>query len=250
MAKDRRTRREEERLAGRLVLGGVAEACGLTERLDLGLFDDEPFVEQTTTGPQPWQDLLAGRVRTVRHGGPPQPVDAGPGAIFPGAFHPIHAGHRRMVELAQAVLDRPVELEISIENVDKPPLDFFEIRRRIQAIGPERTVWLTRSPTFEEKSTLFPGATFVAGADTLRRIADPAYYAGDSAAPGEAIGRIAARGCRFLVFGRVIGGRFQVLADLGLPDELASICTEVPAERFREDVSSTEIRAAARTSAR
>ena len=247
MAKDRRNRREEEGLVGRLVLGGVAEACGLTERLDLKLLDDESLEEQTTTGPQSWQDLLGGRVRAVRHGGPPQPADAPPGAIFPGAFDPMHAGHRRMVQIAQAILDRPVELEISIENVDKPPLDFFEIQRRLDRIGPDRAVWLTRSATFEEKSALFPGATFVVGTDTLERIADPAYYVDDSTARGQAIGRIAARGCRFLVFGRTVGDRFQVLADLDLPEELISISTEVPADRFREDVSSTDLRGKSRS---
>jgi hypothetical protein len=103
-------------------------------------------------------------------------------------------------------------------------------------------VCLTRAATFEEKSRLFPGATFIVGVDTLRRIADPRYYRDDAAACLAAIERIAARGCRFLVFGRDVGTGFVRLSDLDLPEALRAICREVPGEEFREDISSTEIR--------
>ena len=50
----------------------------------------------------------------------------------------------------------------------------------------------------------------------------------------------------FLVFGRNMGPGYVGLHQLDLPDPLRSICREVPAEQFREDLSSTELRLAAR----
>ncbi len=161
--------------------------------------------------------------------------------MFPGAFNPLHAGHRKMAEIAAERLGSDVAYEISIENVDKPPTDFIEIDHRLRQFSVGEAVWLTRAPTFVKKAALFPGATFVVGADTIERVGQERYY-GHRAALDEAISRIAAAGCRFLVFGRAIAGTFRTLEDLSLPAGLAALCTGVPAEAFREDVSSTEIR--------
>ena len=149
-----------------------------------------------------------------------QPSSA-PRVIFPGAFNPLHAGHRRMAEIAQEVLGLPAAMEISILNVDKPALDYLEIDRRLGQFPPEQAVWLTRAATFDDKSRLFPGATFVVGVDTLRRIADPRYYGNDRHVMLQALQRIIARDCRFLVFGRALGSSFIRLADLDLPDAAA-----------------------------
>jgi hypothetical protein len=98
------------------------------------------------------------------------------------------------------------------------------------------------APTFVEKAELFPGAMFIVGADTLARIAEPRYYGGDAASRDEAIAAIGGLGCRFLVFSREMDGRFLTLSELNLPAELRSLCEEVPASEFREEVSSTELR--------
>jgi hypothetical protein len=238
LQKDRRTRTEEERLAGQLVLNVVAEACGVSERLKLDLLEGEQVQVSRSEAPQAWQDLLAGKVESVRAGRP----GAAPRVIFPGAFNPLHVGHRRMMQVAQDMLQQPVAMEISIVNVDKPPLDFAEIERRLGQFSADEAVYLTRAATFEEKSRLFPEATFVVGTDTLRRIADPRYYGGDRAACQSAVERIAGRACRFLVFGRNLGVGFVRLADLDLPDSLRAICREVLPEVFREDISSTSLR--------
>ena len=252
--REHESRAQEERIVGRMVINAVAEACGLDGRLDLELRADERPDEVEIVAPQSWRDLLTGKVETVcRHGEPAPKSTAGqassgtlfqPSArvIFPGAFNPIHRGHRRMIEIAQEELGDPVELELSILNVEKPPLDFIEIERRLSGIGPSMTVWLTRLATFEQKSRHFPGSTFIVGADTLRRIADPRYYGDDENACCRAIDEIAIRGCRFLVFGRAGESGLEVLPGLRLSRVLASICREVPAGVFREDVSSTEIR--------
>jgi hypothetical protein len=222
-------------------LNAIAEACGVANRLPLDLLDEGEQVEQTVTeAPPPWQDLLLGKVEVVCAGG----KVASPTAVFAGAFNPLHQGHQRMAGAAAEILKRPVAMEISILNVDKPPLDYFEIERRMRQFPPEQPVVLSRSATFDEKSRLFPGATFVVGSDTLRRIALPGYYAGDKAACFSALQRIANRGCKFLVFGRDMGTGFVRLADLDLPDILRNISREVPPEVFREDISSTSLRKA------
>jgi len=118
----------------------------------------------------------------------------------------------------------------------------MEIERRVGQFSPEASVYLTRAATFEEKSRLFPGATFIVGADTLARIAAPGYYGGDTASRLRAIKQIAARGCRFLLFDRLVGDRFLGLSDLDLPEPLRALCRETPPELFRDDISSTAVR--------
>lgn len=146
-----------------------------------------------------------------------------------------------MIELAEEILGVPVEVEISIENVDKPPLDFVEMDRRMRQFE-RQAIWFTRAPTFVRKVELFPGTTFVVGADTIRRIADRRYYGGDPAATAVAIDRIRNYKVKFLVFGRDRDGQLETLRQLDLPQSLRELCTEVPIEQFRLDISSTALR--------
>ncbi|MEN1681669.1 MAG: hypothetical protein AAGJ46_18970, partial [Planctomycetota bacterium] len=129
---------------------------------------------------------------------------------------------------------------------DKPRLDYLALDQRLAAIAeklPGIEVWLTRLPTFVSKSGQFPGGSFVVGADTILRIADPKYYGGSESARDAAMATLAERGCRFLVFGRVVDGHFETLDDLPLPKTLRNLCDGVPASEFREDISSTQLRA-------
>ena len=112
----------------------------------------------------------------------------------------------------------------------------------------DATIWITLAPTFAEKANIFPKATFIVGADTIRRIADAQYYGHDPAEMSKSIRRIAASGARFLVFGRVDlaskspENEFQSLAEIALPDELRAICDSVDESEFREDVASRDLR--------
>jgi nicotinamide mononucleotide (NMN) deamidase PncC len=243
LTKGGRRRLEEEQLAGRLILNAVASAAGLAESLDLPLLPGER-VQSTRCDAQPaWVELLAGRRDIVRHGpASAGELSSGRRAIFPGAFAPRHSGHRRMAQAAAAQLGCAVEHELSVLNVDKPPLDFAEMEVRLREFAPDETLWFTRAPTFVEKAELFPGATFVVGADTAVRIGQSRYYGSDEACR-RAIARLAQLGCRFLVFGRLVQGTFRVLEELSLPPDLQRLCIAVPQEMFREDISSTELRA-------
>lgn len=241
LTKDLRRRSEEEAIASALILNLIAEVCDIDERLPLELRGGESVDRREKTAPPAWNDLLLGKTEAILHDSPTGTRKLSR-ALFSGAFNPIHVGHEEMVQVASQILGTEVDHEVSILNVDKPPLDYIEIGERIDQFGPEHSVWLTRAPTFVEKSRLFPAVTFVVGIDTLRRVAAPRYYRGSEAACAKAIDEIASRGCRFLVFGRSIGGSFIRLSDLDLPAPLASICREVPETQFRQDISSTEIR--------
>jgi hypothetical protein len=242
LKKDARSRQEEEQIVSRMVLNAVAEACGIDQRLDLPLLEPERVELDQVTAPLPWQGLFLGRVEATGAGENSGQASPTPRVILSGAFNPLHAGHRRMAKTAEEMLGLPTAMEISILNVDKPAMDYLEIQRRLGQFPPEQAVWLTRAATFDDKSRLFPGATFLVGVDTLRRIADPRYYGGDRNFMMQSLQRIIARNCRFLVFGRALGSSFIRLLDIDLPDALRHACIEIPPDKFREDVSSTALR--------
>jgi hypothetical protein len=238
LTKDARSRQGEEQLVAVLVLNAVAEASGLKDRVALELLPNEEPIHLRIDAPGPWQELLWGDGRAVCQSGSAVP----PGAMFPGSFNPRHEAHRRMAHLASEILEQPVAYELSVANVDKPLLDYCEIQQRADQFAGDESLWLTRAPTFVEKAAIFPGVTFVVGLDTIQRIADEKYYGNDAAARDGAISRLGELDCRFLVFGRAAGGRFQALEDLKLPPALQAICRGVSAEQFRYDLSSTELR--------
>jgi hypothetical protein len=223
-----------------LLLNFVAQACGIENRVDQPLLAGESPVAAHVVAPTEQQELMDGRIEALPYGA----ARAGerPRVVFPGAFHPLHRGHERMAEVARAIVGQEVAFELSITNVDKPPLDFLEIAERAAQFDAGQRLWLTRAPRFVEKARLFSGCTFVVGADTIARIGQPRYYGGHEAAMESAISEVASRGCQFLVFGRVMEGRFLGLGELALPRSLAALCREVPADRFRDDISSTELR--------
>ena len=96
------------------------------------------------------------------------------GGVLPGSFNPLHRGHRSLADAASRILGEPVTFELSITNVDKPPLAETEIRRRLAQFDDTEAVAVTRTPVFYRKADLFPGCAFVIGWDTATRLVDPA----------------------------------------------------------------------------
>ncbi len=222
-----------------LLLNAVAESCGAGARVEMPLIENEHVSVLRVDAPLDEQELLAGQISAAPRGSAQR--DKRPQVLFPGAFNPLHVGHKKMAELARGLLGLEVAFEISTENVDKPPLDFIETEQRLRQFTSGEEVWLTRAPTFVKKSELFPRCTFIVGVDTIERVGQERYY-GSEAEMRDALEAIAARNCRFLVFGRTVNGVYRTLDDLNLPKQLAAVCRGVPGATFREDISSTELR--------
>ena len=231
LEKGARNRADEERVVADAALHALAASCEV-ESTPPKLRHAETLDDEVAAGGAEWQELLAGTRQVVG--------DPGPRAVFPGAFHPLHDGHRRMARVAAARLGVPITFEVSVHNVDKPPLNFHDLRER-RAQFEADALCFTNTATFVEKARVFPGVTFVVGADTMRRIADPKYYAAGNMSA--ALAEIADRDCRFLVFGRTDGERFVTVDDLDLPPDLRARCEGVSEGDYRTDISSTEIRA-------
>jgi hypothetical protein len=159
--------------------------------------------------------------------------------LLPGAFNPLHQGHVELLCAAERVTQRNGLLELSVTNVDKPPLDIIKLERRLlQLRGRFKTV-LTCAPTFIEKARLFPEAWFAMGYDTAIRLLSPAYHDDVPAM----LSRFQFTGTKFVVGGRLHQGAFQSLEGLDIPPAYKELFVPIPETLFREDISSTEIRA-------
>jgi nicotinamide mononucleotide (NMN) deamidase PncC len=248
LAKGQRSRAEEEALAAALLLERMASVVEASiapvGRLDRHLRPEERIVVDRHVAATAWTDLLRGvpgAVRLGRDAGPP--TDRGPGAeaIFAGSFDPLHDGHRAMARIGARVTGLPVAYELSIRNVDKPPLDYLETSARVNQFSDAR-VWLTSAPTFVEKLSLFPGAPFLVGADTYVRLGNPRYYGDSAERAAAAVERISRESGGLVVFGRVCDGQFTEPSRLEAPPTLRSIARFVTEREFRDDISSTMLR--------
>ncbi len=201
------------------------------------------------SGPDPLQRLIAAaggvddvRLVVVEPDGHMTADIAIEGAVLPGSFNPLHAGHRRLAAVVAELARTEVAFELSIVNVDKPPLEEVEVRRRLRQFHGRWRVVLTRAPRFIEKARLLPGVTFAIGWDTAVRLVDPHYYGGDERSMLAALGEMRAAGCRFLVAGREHEGVFRTLADVAVPEHFEDLLEAIPESRFRVDVSSSALR--------
>jgi nicotinic acid mononucleotide adenylyltransferase len=257
LRKEARSRADEEMVAAALLLERLASfssGCRSPSAPSLlQLLDDERLEIECCAPPVAWQELLAGSRAAVhaavdpsrhRPDAAPSSADTAPAAgmlVFPGSFDPLHEGHLRMAIVAQEIAERPIDFELSVTNVDKPTLDSLEMKSRAAQFA-GRSLWFTRAATFVEKLDVFPDGTFVMGADTYARLADPAYYRGSTEAAGRAVQRITTQARGLIVFGRERNGVFEDPARLDVPPALREVTHFVSQREFRMDISSTALR--------
>ncbi len=239
-----RDRAGEEEVVSRLLVHALMLLSGLESDLDLGLTPGDTLQIEKTEHETPLAQLLSGEAAwVVVRGGSMVVEGAAPGALLPGSFSPLHLGHRGLAQAASKLTGCEVGFELSVTNVDKPALEEAEILKRLAQFSADETAVLTRAETFFKKARLFPGRTFVVGWDTAIRLVAPQYYGDDSSAMMVALAEMLAAGTRFLVAGREDDGTFKTLKDVPSPRGFEGLFLEVPEDLFREDISSTQLRA-------
>ena len=239
-----RDRAGEEEIASLLIVRALSEFSGLDAELDLGLTPGDHLEVERVARPDPLDQLLNGEARWLvrRPDGAMEVEGEPPALLLPGSFNPIHVGHREMMASGKERVGATGGYELSVTNVDKPPLEKEEVQRRLGQFGADDTVVLTRAETFRKKAALFPGTTFLLGWDTAVRLVAPRYY-GDEPEMMLALAEMMAGGTKFIVAGRSDRDAFRTLGDVDIPSGFAPMFSGIEESGFRRDISSTELRA-------
>lgn len=164
-------------------------------------------------------------------------------AIFSGSFNPLHRGHLQLQRVASQELGLQVVFELSVTIADKRTLSESDLRLRLGQFD-TYDVAVTECTLFMEKARLFPNCWFVVGFDTAARILDPRFYQHDQTQMRVALEILADNGNRFFVGGRLCsdGSQFCCVDELTIPTEFRHLFSGVSERRFREDISSSDLR--------
>ncbi|CAD5173935.1 unnamed protein product [Musa acuminata subsp. malaccensis] len=247
LLKGLRTREEEDRVSSHFLLKAISDACKVSATFSSELYESEvpDEYERQVDEDEELQQIIDGKLCMKIYdfsGGTDTASERM--VILPGSFNPLHDGHLRLSEIASSICENGFPcFEISVINPDKPPLSLAEIKSRVEQFRKAgKTVIISNQPYFYKKAEIFPGSAFVIGADTAVRLINPKYYGGSYSQMLEILLGCKRTGCTFLVGGRLVDGVFKVLEDLDIPQELNDMFISIPLEKFRMDISSTEIR--------
>lgn len=249
LSKGARSRAAEEMLVADLILAAMFDAAGLAHGTQLALLGDEKVHAKVVCPRTLIREVWTGQrshVWLLPEGEVMPHIAKHPVGLIPGSFNPLHAGHRELRAVAEAMLGGPVAFELTIANADKPRLGFHSIEERLEQFRAELLA-ITRAPLFVDKARLFPNTTFVVGFDTAVRLIDPRFYGDSETRMQSVLAELRALGAHFLVAGRLTKSGFQTLDELPVPASASHLFTSIPESRFRADISSTALRKSARS---
>jgi nicotinamide mononucleotide (NMN) deamidase PncC len=247
LSKGARSRAGEEALVADLILAAAFEAAGVDHEEQVALVGDEKVHARVVRPRTLIREVWTGHrshVWLLPHGEVMPHIAERPLGLIPGSFNPLHAGHRELRAVAEAMLGGPVAFELAIANADKPRLDFHSIEQRLEQFHGELLA-ITGAPLFIDKARLFPDTAFVVGFDTAARLIDARFYGDSEKHMQAALAELRSLGARFLVAGRLTPAGFQTADDLPAPASFSELFVSIPEARFRADISSTALRRAA-----
>ncbi|XP_010695917.2 uncharacterized protein LOC104908499 isoform X1 [Beta vulgaris subsp. vulgaris] len=248
LSKGLRTREDEEIISSQFLLKAIASASKAPADFttELNEFDVCTETESLFKEDEELEQLLSGKIcfKVYNFTSERQALSAERKIVLPGSFNPLHEGHLQLMDVASSLLgDGYPCFELSAVNADKPPLTVSQIKERVKQFEMAgKTIIVSNQPYFYKKAELFPGSAFVVGADTVVRLIDPKYYDGSYDRMIDVLCQCKSTGCIFIVGGRNVDGVFKVLEDINVPDVLKDMFIPIPSDKFRMDISSTELR--------